>query len=150
MTLRNVLLTLHIFVAIITIGWLAMQSMIVPGMIRRGPSSAAFVRAGAMMARKIGPASSLVFLLGIWLVLRDGDDGIEFSDGWVGAAMALFIVATVIGAVFIGRAEERAAEKLEAGQPALEEARTISILGGISTLILLTIVYLMVKKPGGY
>ena len=150
MTLRNVLLTLHIFFAIMTIGWLAMQSMVVPAMIRRGPASAGFVRGGANFAKRIGPMSSIVFLIGIGLVLRKSDDGIEFSDTWVGLAMVLFIAATVIGAVFIGRAEERAADKLEAGQLANEEARTISMLGGLSTLFLLTIVYLMVAKPGGY
>jgi uncharacterized membrane protein len=150
MTLRNVLLTLHIFFAIVIIGWLVMQSMVVPGMIRRGPSSAGFVRAAANFEKRIGPTSAIVFLIGIWLVLRDGHDGIEFSDGWVGAAMLLFIATAVIGAVFIGGAEERAAEKLEAGEPANAEAARISMLGGISTLFLLTIVYLMVAKPGGY
>ena len=147
MTLRNVLLTAHILTAILTIGWLAMQSMITPGMIRRGPASAAYVRASAEAAKKIGPASVLVFLLGIWLVLRDGDDLADFDKAWVSVSMLLFIVAAVIGAVLIGRAEESAAAKLEAGQPALDEARRISMLGGISTLILVTITYLMVAKP---
>ena len=142
---RNVLLTLHILAAILIIGWLAMQSMVIPGAIRRGQAGA--VRFGASLSRKIGPASSVVLLLGIWLVLRDGDDGIDFSDKWVGLAIALFVVTAVIGAVFIGKAEERAAEKLEAGQPATDEARTISMLGGLSTVFLLVIVYLMVAKP---
>lgn len=149
MTLRNVLLTAHILVAILTIGWLAMQSMIVPGMIRRGPSSAGYVRASAGVAKKLGPASGLVFLIGIWLVLRDDEDLHDMGDTWVSISMLLFIVAAVVGAVFIGRAEERAAAKLEAGQTALDEARTISMLGGISTLILVVITYLMVAKPGG-
>jgi hypothetical protein len=147
-TLRHVLLTLHVFFAIVVIGWLVMQSMITPGMIRRGPASAAWVRGAAEFGKKIGPMSTIVFLIGIWLVLRDGHDGIEFSDKWVGIAMVLFVVTAVLGAVFIGRAEHAAADKLDAGQPALEEARTIALLGGFSTLLLLAIVFLMVAKPG--
>jgi uncharacterized membrane protein len=145
MTLRNVLLTLHIFTAIIVIGWLAMQSMVVPGAIRRGNVGA--VRFGATLAKKIGPMSTIVLLIGIWLVLRDSHDYAKFSDKWVGLAIVLFVVTAVIGAVFIGKAEETAAEKMEAGQPALEEAKRIAMLGGISTVFLLIIVYLMVAKP---
>jgi uncharacterized membrane protein len=148
MTFRYVLMTAHVFVAIVSIGWLAMNSMIVPGAIRKG--QAGFVAYAAGMSKKIGPTSTIVFLLGIWLVLRDKKDGIDFSDGWVSAAMVLFIITAVIGAVFIGRAEHAAAEKLAAGENADAEARTIAILGGISTLLLLAIVYLMVRKPGYY
>lgn len=148
MTLRNAVLTTHIFFAIVVIGWLAMHSMLVPGAIRKG--QAGFVRFGANAAAKIGPTATVVFLLGIWLVLRDGDDGIDFSDAWVSASMLLYIVTAVIGAVFIGKAELRAADKLDAGQDASDEARTVSILGGVSTVLLLVIVYLMVAKPGGF
>jgi uncharacterized membrane protein len=148
MTFRNVLLTAHILFAIVVIGWLVMQSMLVPGAIRKG--QAGFVRFAADAAKKIGPTSTIVFFLGIWLVLRDKHDGIEFSDGWVSAAMVMFIVTAVIGAVFIGKAEHVAAEKLEAGQDAAAEASRIAILGGVSTLLLIAIVYLMVAKPGGY
>lgn len=145
---RYVLLTAHIFFAIVIIGWLSMQAMVVPGAIRKG--NAGFARFAADTARKVGPTSIVVFLIGIGLVLRDKNDNIDFSDGWVSAAMLLFIVTAVIGAVFIGKAEHAAAGKLEAGENADAEARTIAILGGISTLLLLVIVFLMVRKPGYY
>ena len=147
MTLRNVLLTAHILAAILTIGWLAMDSMIVPGMIRRGPESLSYVRASAATAKKVGPMSGLVFVLGLALIFRDGDDYIEPGDAWLSLSMLLFIVAAVLGAVFIGKAQERAVAKLEAGQPATDEAGKISMLGGISTLILVAVTYLMVAKP---
>lgn len=146
MTLRNVLLTLHILVAILTIGWLAMQSMLVPRAIRSGNAGAVRFSVGA--SEKLGPAAGLVFVLGLWLVFRGGEDGADFNDQWVSMSMLLFIVAIVNGSVFIGRAEKRAAEKLEAGQQATEEAGRIAMLGGINNVILLAIVYLMVAKPG--
>jgi hypothetical protein len=71
-TLRNVLLTAHILVAIFTIGWLIMDAIVLPGAIRSGQAGAD--RFAGSVAKKVGPASSLVLLLGIWLVLRDGDD----------------------------------------------------------------------------
>ncbi|MDQ1713590.1 MAG: putative integral rane protein [Frankiaceae bacterium] len=144
-TLRNVLLALHVLTAILLIGWLATQTMVVPGAIRGGPENAGFVRTASGYAKKIGPASVVVFLLGIWLVAQS--KAYAFKDRWVGIAMVLFVVTAVIGGKFIGDAEQRAAAKLESGQPALEEARTIAMLGGISTLLLVVIVWLMVAKP---
>ena len=146
MTLRNVLLTAHILVAIVTIGWLMMQAMLTPRAIRSGNAGA--VRFGVSAAEKIGPLSGLVFVLGLALVLRQKDDHAEFSHTWVSASMLLFILAIVIGAVFIGGAEKRAAAKLEAGQDASAEASRVAMLGGVNALLLTAIVYLMVVKPG--
>lgn len=148
MDLRDVLLTLHILFAIVIIGWLAMQSMIVPGLIRQGPENAAAVRASAAVSKKLGPASSVVFLLGIWLGLRDGDGPIDMGDPWLSASMGLFVVTAVLGGAIGGKAEMKAAEKLTAGQPALEEAKRLSIVGTVNMVLLVAIVYLMVDKPG--
>ena len=146
MTLRNVLLTLHILVALVTIGWLSMQAMLVPRAIRAGNAGA--VRFGTQAAEKLGPIAGAVFLLGIWLVLRQKGDYAEFEHTWVSVSMLLFIVAMVNGAVLIGRAEKRAVEKIEAGVPATEEAGRVAMLGGVNMLLLTVIVYLMVAKPG--
>ncbi|HWL38206.1 MAG TPA: DUF2269 family protein [Frankiaceae bacterium] len=147
LNLRNVLLTAHILAAIVTVGWLALQSMVVPGLIRRGPENAGYVRGSASVARKAGPLSGLVFVLGLWLVLRDGDDALDFSEPWISASMLIFIVTAVLGGAVGGKAEQRAADKLAAGQTALDEARTLSIVGAVDMLLLVVIVWLMVAKP---
>lgn len=146
MTTRNLLLTAHILVAIVTIGWLAMQAMLMPRAIRSGNAGA--VRFGSGAAEKIGPIAGLVFLLGLALVFRQKGDGADFDDQWVSWSMTLFIVAIVIGAVFIGKAERRAIAKLEAGEDASAEASRIGMLGGVNMLLLISITYLMVAKPG--
>ena len=146
MNARNVLLTLHILTAILTIGWLAMQAMLMPGAIRRGET--AFVRVGAKAAEKVGPVAALVFLLGLALVLRQKDDYAEFSHTWVSVSMLLFVVAIVNGSVFVGGAEKRAAAKLEAGEDAAAEAGRIRLLSSLNVVLLVTILYLMVAKPG--
>jgi uncharacterized membrane protein len=148
MAFRNVLLSAHILAAILFIGWLAMQGIVLPAMIRRGPENAAFVRSACTVSAKAGPATSLVLLLGVWLVLRDRHDAYSFGDGWIGASIAIFVATGVIGGVVIGRAEQRAAEKLTAGQPAPEEARTIAIGTAVNLVLLVAVVWLMVAKPG--
>lgn len=144
--LRNILLTLHILVAIVTVGWLTTQAMLIPRAAREGNAGA--LRFSTSAARKLGPLSGLVFALGLWLVLRQADDYAEFEHTWVNASMSLFIVATVIGAVVMGRAERSALAKIEAGQSAAAEAKRLSMLGGVNMLILAVITYLMVAKPG--
>lgn len=144
--MRDVLLTAHILVAIVTIGWLAMQAMLLPRAIRDG--NAPVVRFANSAAEKIGPLAGLVFLIGLALVLRQKDDHAEFSHTWVSISMLLFIVALVIGAVFISRTEKAALAKIEAGQSAAAEAGRVAMLGGINMLLLIAIVWLMVDKPG--
>lgn len=146
MTLRDVLLTAHILIAIVAIGWLAMTAMVMPRMIREG--NLPVVRFHGMVAQKLGPLSGLVFLLGLWLVFRDKNDGIDIGDQWVSWSMLLFIVAMVLGSVFISKTERAAAAKIQAGQSAADEAKRVSMLGGINMLLLATIVWLMVDKPG--
>lgn len=146
MTLRNILLTAHILVAITVIGWLAMQSMLLPRAIRNG--DVGVVRFSAATSKRLGPLALVVFALGIWLVLRQADDWAEFEHTWVSVSMLLFIVATVIGSVFTTRAEMSALAKLEAGQPAPEEAARVAMLGGINMILVTVITYLMVAKPG--
>jgi uncharacterized membrane protein len=149
LNLRNVLLTAHVLVAMLTIGWLATQGLVMPALIRKGPANAAFVRVSSGVASKVGPASALVFLLGIWLVLRDGDDAYDFSDAWISASMLIFVVTAVVGAVGIGRTEERAAAKLEAGESADAEASRLTLLSAVETVLFVVVLWLMVAKPGG-
>ncbi len=146
MNLRNVLLTLHITSAMLLIGWLSMQGMLVPRLIRQGPSSLGALRFAHQTAERMGRLSGIVFLLGLWLVFR-ADDGVEIGDGWVSASMGLFVAAAVLGAVFFARTEAAAIAKLEQDQPAPGEAARAAILGGVNNLIVLTIIYLMVAKP---
>jgi hypothetical protein len=143
LTLRTILLTLHILSAILLIGWLAMHAMLAPRLIRQGPRMVEAVRFSVTSAEKVGRIAPVVFLLGLWLAGR----GHYFDEAWLGVSMVLFILALVIGAVFIGGAEKKALAKFEAGQPAPEEAKRVAMLGGINNVILLVIVYLMVAKP---
>ncbi|MEO6714646.1 MAG: DUF2269 family protein [Mycobacteriales bacterium] len=143
---RNILLVLHIFAAILILGALIFMDMIVPGLVRGGRENLPALRKLESLGRVFGPSSGIVFLLGVALVLRN--KVYDFSDVWISAAMGLFVVAAVIGSVPMGRTMSTAITKIDEGHPADGEASRLGMLGAINILIMLTIVYLMVAKPG--
>ena len=148
MNMRNLLLFLHIATAIIIIGSLGFMDMVVPGMVRGGADNLPTLRKFHKLAGVFGPASMIVVLLGLALVLRQKNDYADFDDTWVSLSMLLFIVAAVIGSVFGAKTLRAGIDKLESGQSADTEAGRLSMLGGVNILILLLIVWLMVDKPG--
>lgn len=146
MEFRDILLFLHISTAIIIIGGLVFMDMLVPGLVRGGRENLPVLRKLAGMGRVFGPSSAIVFLLGVGLLLKNDW---SFGKPWVSASMTLFIIAAVIGSVPSQRTLMAAIGKIDEGHPADAEASRLGMLGGINILILLTIVYLMVDKPGG-
>jgi len=143
---RNILLFLHIATAIIIIGGLVFMDMIVPGLVRGGRENLSVLRKLHGMGRVFGPSSAIVLLLGGALVMRD--KSFDFSQIWLSASVVLFVVAAVIGSVPMARTMAGAIGKIDEGHPADSEASRLGMLGGINIAILLTIVYLMVDKPG--
>jgi uncharacterized membrane protein len=142
---RNVLLFLHIAAAIILLGSLIFMDMVTPGLVRGGRDNLPILRKFLQLGRVFGPSASIVFLVGIALVIR-GE--FQWGDLWISASMLLFIVAAVLGAVPHAKTLETAISKLNDGHPADAEASRLSMLGGVNILIVLVIVYLMVAKPG--
>lgn len=144
---RNILLFLHIAASIIIIGGLVFMDMIVPGLVRGGRENLPVLRKLHGMGRVFWPSSAIVLLLGGALVLREKT--FEFSQLWLSASVVLFVGAALIGSVPLSRTVATAIGKIDEGHPADAEASRLGMLGGINILILLTITYLMVAKPGG-
>ena len=119
---------------------------------RRSPREIALLlgltRVGVLLVA-VGGVAALVF--GLWLVhLED----VGYGAGWVDAALALFVVMTVLGAV--GGQRPKRARKLAArlggddASPelrALLDDRTTLALNYLSAVLLVAIVALMVFKP---
>ena len=143
--MRDFLLFLHIASAILIIGGLAFMDMIVPGLVRGGSENLPVLRRLHQTARVFGPSSIIVFLLGIALAIR-GD--FEMGKPWLSISMLLFIIAAVLGGAVGGKTLGQAITEIESGQSADALAGRLSMVGGIDILILLTVVYLMVAKPG--
>jgi uncharacterized membrane protein len=146
MTVRNILLFLHIGAAIVILGGLVFMDMTIPAMVRGGRDYLPSLRRLHSLGKVFGPSASIVFLLGIALVLKNKW---KFSHTWIGVSMVLFIIAAVISAVPMTRTLETAIGKINDGHQADAEASRLSMLGGITAVLVLVIVYLMVAKPGG-
>ncbi len=143
--MRNVLLFLHIAAAMLILGSLLFMDMLTPGLVRGGRDNLPMLRKFHQLGRVFGPSASIIFLIGIALVI-DGE--FQWGDAWLGASMALFIAAAVIGGGPHAKTLESAISKLDDGHPVDAEAGRLSMLGGVNMLILLVIVWLMVAKPG--
>jgi uncharacterized membrane protein len=100
--------------------------------------------------------SVLVLAFGLWLV--DLEDDIDFGTGWLSAALTLFVVVLVAGALG-GQRPKRArklAERLaQDGAPETPELRALLddrlalALNYLSAALIVVILVLMVFKPGG-
>jgi uncharacterized membrane protein len=121
---------------------------------REDPAQIALVlglsRIGVLL---VAPGSVLVLGFGLWLVDLGG---FGFGDGWVSAALGLFVVALVLGGAG-GRRPKRArllATRLAGeGAPVSRELRALLddrvslAVNYLSTLIVVAILALMVFKP---
>lgn len=143
---RNVVLWLHIAVAMVTLGPLVLFDMVVPATVRSGNVGA--LRWLERRTRVLGPMTAIVALLGIILVLRDGDDPYSFSKGWISASLAIYLLMAVNGVAVIERTLGRATDRVEAGEDVSSEVRRLSLFGALNIVALLVILWLMVAKPG--
>ena len=143
---RNVLLWLHILVAMLTLGPLVLYLMLMPGLVRSGNVEP--LRFWGKVAKPLGPLTMLIALLGIALVLRSDDDPYTFRTGWIVAGLVLYLVMLGNGVGILGRAADRAVERLDAGQDASGEVRTLQLFGAVNIVTFLVILWLMVAKPG--
>lgn len=108
-------------------------------------------RTGVLVA---APGAVLLIGAGAWLVHLSG---LSLRVGWLGAAVAVFAVAAVLGAVG-GQASKRARKQASALAPtvtevpsavrALLEDRTALVLNTASSLGMVVVLALMVLKPG--
>jgi hypothetical protein len=157
-TLDDLILALHVlsafaYVAAIVLFWVlivAVRRLDTPGpTIQLGPVS----RLGTVVVG-IGGVGTLVF--GIWLALSFGD--YDLWDGWIIAAIVLWIVAAAIGqrtGVAYMQGMTRAQELEKAGQTgpnaellALNRTSNGLLLHALATIVVLLILVDMIWKPG--
>ncbi len=144
MTTRNVLLWLHIVVAFVTMGPLILFDMVTPPAIRAGNTG--FVRWLADKGARLGPATVLIAVLGISMVVRD--DFYSFKQEWIIAALAIYAVMVANGIGILEKTIHQAADKMEAGEDATAEASKLAKFGSVNIVLFLAILWLMVAKPG--
>jgi uncharacterized membrane protein len=112
------------------------------------------LRLSRIGAALVGAGMLLVLLFGLWLVHLGGWG---YGAGWVDAALALFVLAAVLGGlggVAPRRARELAARLAAEGKPGTPELRGLlddrraQLLNYASAVAVVAILALMVWKPG--
>jgi uncharacterized membrane protein len=149
MSLYTFLKFLHVLAAIVAVGtnvtyfvWLRQ--------VPKQPEQELFILRGIRLldSRLANPGYTLLLVLGIALVLVGFP---RFSDLWVWAALVLYVAVAAFGMVFFAPALRRQRHLLETegprGAPAAEAARRTNLMGALTMVPVLIIVFLMVVKP---
>jgi uncharacterized membrane protein len=104
--------------------------------------------AEAIGTRAFIPASIVLFIAGAILVAQRW----SFTQAWVSAAIALWLVSILAGALYLGPRSKRIAELFEAEGPNSPGARAllerVFLVSRLELLSFAVIVFLMVVKPG--
>ena len=153
MTLYETLLWLHVTFAVLWVGGAVLLNVLA-FMAQRANSDEqlAYIghKAEVLGLRYFTPTALLVVLLGVGLTL---EGPWEFGDAWISAALGLYLVSFLVGAVFlgpqggkIGKAIEAAGGRVTADvRPALDR---LLLVARIDAVLLLLIIFLMTTKPG--
>jgi uncharacterized membrane protein len=169
-SLYKFLLLLHVSCAVLGFGALAFNGFyLVRARRQGGPAGIAIVEANDDVSRIAELLIYAVFVLGLLLVLTSTTNHVQmwkFSQGWLSAAMALYIVDLGVLHGFIRRRQRRynelihevngAAEMLGvlgAGPPdgvpeLIQLEQRISIGWATFDAVFLIVIYLRVFKPG--
>jgi uncharacterized membrane protein len=93
------------------------------------------------------PAYILLLITGVLMVMTGA---YRFEEGWLSAAIALYVITSVIGITLFApalRRQQAEAERDPSSAAYAAAARRTNILGVLTVLIVLVIVVLMVAKP---
>jgi uncharacterized membrane protein len=153
MSLDTWLHLVHVLSAMVWVGGGVMLSLI--GLRARSSADSRTVADFARVLPWVGirvlmPSVVLVLVTGVWMVIADSE--FHFSQFWVLLALALFVIAFAVGAIYLSRVGIQLARAANApGQDASAPAALLNrwLAGyGLVLLVLLVAVWDMVFKPG--
>ena len=159
MDTREFLLIVHIVGAFLIVGGAFTATSL--GIYAGSSTSTHTMRLAADLQRKVEfalivPGSLVVLVFGILLVADS--DVIDFSEGWVSASFALWILVTAAGPAVLGRHAKRIKARAEVliaqgvtESPELQSEYGTPLVKAVSMALdvaLIVFVYLMVAKPG--
>lgn len=146
-------LFLHVLAGATWVGTAVLTLGVLQSTLRRhGPAAAAEVR------ERLGWADKAIYIPGPLIVLATGiamvltNDSWRFSDFWVAAALALFLVTAVVGGGVITGMEKKLEASHAAGEsssPAFGRMMAKYIRwASLDVALLMVFVFLMTVKPG--
>jgi uncharacterized membrane protein len=152
LTFYEALVFLHILFVIVWVGGDVMIQVLALRALGAGPErTVEFSRDVEWVGtRVLVPASLAVVIFGVWLVLDQ--EAWRFSQFWISAGLAMFLVSFVTGAFFLGPESGRIgalAEERGAADPEVQSRiRRVTLISRIELVLLVLVVFDMVVKPG--
>jgi hypothetical protein len=138
-------LWLHIAAAIFLIGPVTVAMSAAPRAAKAGAEGLSLLRWFHRTTRFYGLGTLLVFALGLLVVPLNKH--VTMKAGWLGASMAMFIVAFLL-VLFSVREQAKAISTVEAGNDPAVEVGRMSAVAGFTALLWVAILLLMVWRPG--
>jgi hypothetical protein len=150
-SLYRVVLFIHLAVVIFIIGPLAVGSVTASRAVAQGKEGLEALRSGVRTFRIYGALSILAPIFGSAMIGLGGE-GKEwkFSQAWVSASFALYLVAILDVFLVLLPSTRKALAAVEAGETAEVLQGRIQAAGGVAMLCWTLILVFMVFKPGGH
>lgn len=149
-TSYQVVLAVHVMAIVLAFGVTFSYPILYPFLTRNhpqalGPIHEAQERIGKLL---IMPFSVLALLTGLYMAI----DRELFDRIWVQVPMAILIILLGLGGAFFSPTERRAAELARNPESPEYQAMVgkIAKVGALSSVLVLTAIFFMVTKPGGY
>lgn len=148
MEFNEILLVLHIAAAGTWLGANIMQAVVPPMMAKQSAEGvAAWYRAGAGLSKKLYmPASILILITGVWMVLRIEAYG--FGTRFVTVGFTVIVVGAILGIFVFTPGGEAAAEAVESGDQGRIKRATarLATWGTVDTLLVVFTIGVMVIR----
>jgi hypothetical protein len=144
----KLLLAAHLVLAVFAIGPLVHAATTAGRGIRRGDGTA--TAASSRMLRIYAYVSVLVVLVGMALMSqkRQGQKLADIGDTWIWLSISLWVVAVAIVLALIVPTLDQATKRIQAQDSVVALTGRVAAAGGVIALIMLSIVVLMVYRPG--
>jgi hypothetical protein len=142
-----VVLALHLLTVVFLVGPAAVAGVVSTRHARAGHAQA--LRDASRTSRSYTLATLLTVLLGMAMVgLSDIGDQWEFSQLWISASFALWIIATALTLGLVVPTQAKAASAIEEGGDGGSFAGRLAAGAGLTMIAWTAIIVLMVAKPG--
>ncbi len=152
MSVYELLLFAHIMAAVVWVGGAVASQIVSFRVLKAGDAGRKAALAADlewMGTRVFTPASGILFLFGVFLVINGNW---EWGEPWIGGGIAIWLVSTVLGIAYFGPELGRI-QKLTAAEGADSEAvmtrvNKLLLVSRVELGLLVLAVFLMSTKPG--
>ncbi len=146
----GLILALHVLAALLVVGPLVFGGLCLPALTFVGLRALPVLKPAPLLLRIAATASLGVVALGMVLVPKGPFGSVRgYSDGWITSSVALWAIATLITVTILASGVATAVAEIEQqGMAARHRLPWLALAGVISTACWITIVFLMVMKPG--